>query len=592
MNNKERKEEHMKKLLKCLKIKDLVFVVISIAFVFAQVKLDLKLPEYTSKLTELVSRGSVEMSDIYYNGGMMLLLALLSMASSIICGFFAANVAANYSRNLRGEIFESVEKFSLSEVNNFSTASLITRSTNDVIQIQNLIAIGLQILIKAPILAFYAIRKISNTNVEWTRATIMSVIVILVIITIVLIFALPKIKKVQKLTDGLNNAARENITGVRVVRAFNAEKYQGEKFAKVNTDITKNNVSIGVAMSSLMPVLMLVMNALTVIIYMIGAKLINDAGLMERAGLIGDMTAFTQYALQVIMAFMMMVGIFIFVPRSIVSGRRISEILNTKVDINDGDVKNGKSDLKGYIEFKNVGFKYPGSKENTLNNINFKVSRGETLAIIGSTGSGKTSLINLISRFYDVTDGEVLVDGINVKEYDQQILRDKVAVATQKASLFKGDILENISFGNDEKADLDRVSRALNIAQAEEFVSGLKDGVSSFVAQGGSNFSGGQKQRLSIARTIYKDAEIMIFDDSFSALDYKTDRLVRASIKENAADATVIIVAQRIGTIKNADKIIVLDDGKIAGMGTHRELLDNCSVYKEIALSQLSEEEL
>ncbi len=582
----------MKEILKCFKIKDLIFIIISIIFIFIQVKLDIKLPEYTSELTAVVSSGSVKMSDITYNGGMMLALAIASMLASIICGYFAARVAANYSMNLRNKIFNKIEDFSVAEVNKFSTASLITRSTNDVVQIQNLIAMGLQILIKAPILAVYAIRKISNTNVELTNATIVSVVMILVVISVILILSLPKMKKIQVLTDRLNDVTRENVTGVRVIRAFNAEQHQEYKFENVNNEVTKNNIFIGVTTGFLMPVMQMIMNGLTVVIYMIGATLMNEAVLTERAIVIGNMTAFSQYALQVIMAFMMMVAIFILLPRSIVSVKRINEILNTKVSIEDGSMKVNNISLKGNIEFRDVSFTYPEAKSETLKNISFKASRGETVAIIGSTGSGKTSLVNLISRFYDTTYGSILINGVNVKDYCQKDLRSKVSVATQKATLFKGDILQNITYGNEANITLEKVNRALKISQSKEFVNTLKDGVNSYVAQGGSNFSGGQKQRLSIARAIYKDSEILIFDDSFSALDYKTDSLVRKDIREYAKDATVIIVAQRIGTIKNADKIILLDEGEIMGIGKHEELLNSCNVYREIALSQLSEEEL
>lgn len=582
----------MKELLKCFKIKDLIFIIISIAFIFIQVKLDIKLPEYTSELTAVVSSGSVQMSDITYNGGMMLILAITSMGASIICGYFAARVAANYSMNLRNKIFNKIEDFSAAEVNKFSTASLITRSTNDVVQIQNLIAMGLQILIKAPILAVYAIRKISNTNVELTNAIIISVVMILVVIAIIFMLSLPKMKKIQALTDNLNDATRENVTGVRVIRAFNAEQYQEDKFENVNNEVTKSNIFIGVTTGFLMPVMQMIMNGLTVVIYMIGATLMNEAAITERATVIGNMTAFSQYALQVIMAFMMMVAIFILLPRGIVSVKRINEILNTEVSIEDGSMKANNRNLKGDIEFRDVSFTYPGAKSETLKNISFKVLKGETVAIIGSTGSGKSSLVNLISRFYDATHGSILINGVSVKDYCQGDLRSKVSVATQKAALFKGNILQNITYGNEEDITLEKVNRALKISQSEEFVNNLKDGVNSYVAQGGSNFSGGQKQRLSIARAIYKDSEILIFDDSFSALDYKTDKLVRKSIREDAKDTTVIIVAQRIGTIKNADKIIVLDEGKIIGFGKHEELLNSCNVYREIALSQLSEEEL
>lgn len=479
----------------------------------------------------------------------------------------------------------------------FSVPSLITRTTNDVMQIQNFMAMGVQLLFKAPIMAIWAICKISSTNIAWTTAVLISVVVIVICVGILVSLCLPRFRKIQKLTDDINNVMRENVAGVRVVRAFNAEEYQESKFEKVNNSITKNNLFTSRAMGLMSPVMTLVMNGLTIAIYWIGAIMINNIALTgaesisERIAVVGNMAAFTQYAMQVIMAFMMLIIIFVILPRTIVSGNRINEVLKTEPTIKNGHLQYPTS-LEGEIEFRNVSFKYPdsGENENALTDISFKIGKGQTLAIIGATGSSKTTLINLIPRFNDVTSGEVFVNGVNVKDYDEKDLRQKISIASQKAVLFKGTIKDNIVYAN-ENINQEKIDKALEISQSD-FVYNLENGVESEVAQGGTNFSGGQKQRLSIARTLYKDSEIMIFDDTFSALDYKTDMLVRKAIKQNLSDKTIIIVAQRIGTIKDADKILVLDEGKIVGEGTHKELLENCPIYREIALSQISKEEL
>lgn len=586
----------MLSLFKYLRKKDWVLIALTVGLIVVQVWLELKMPEYTAKLTTIVQTGTADMSEVWRNGGLMLACAGGSLISAIICSVVISNVASSFSKTLRENLFSKISNFSEAEMKRFSVPSLITRTTNDVMQMQNFMAIGVQLLFKAPIMAVWAILKISSTNIRWTTAVIISVLIIVICVSILISICFPRFRKIQKLTDDINNVMRENISGVRVVRAFNAENYQEQKFETVNNKITANNLFTSRAMGFLMPVMTLVMNGLMLSIYWIGAILVNNiqltdvSAIAERITLVGNMAAFTQYAMQVVMSFMMLIVIFIVLPRTIVSANRIKEVLSTTSSIVAGNKKS--NEIQGEIEFKNVTFSYPDADENepALSNISFKVRKGETLAIIGATGSAKTTLINLIPRFYDVTLGEVLVNGINVKEYDEKELRKKISIAAQKAVLFKGTVKENIVFGNDE-INQEKINKVLEISQAK-FITELENGTEKEVAQGGTNFSGGQKQRISVARALYKDAEILIFDDTFSALDYKTDMLVRKAIKENFDDKTVIIVAQRIGTIKDADKILVLEDGEIVGNGTHEELLNNCNVYKEIALSQLSKEEL
>ena len=582
----------MFKILKKLELKDWISMIFVVGLIVLQVWLDLKMPDYTMQLTASVSGKSVTMSDVWYNGGMMLVCAFGSMVATFICGFLISRIASSFAKRLRHELFRKTTSFSSNEMKKFSVPSLITRTTNDVTQVQMFISIGLQLLIKAPTTAIWAITKISSTSIEWTMATLITVVIIVSLVGIIVGLVLPKFKKIQKLTDNLNDATRENISGVRVVRAFNAESYQERKFEKANSDLTKNQLFTMKATGLLMPVMTICMNGLTLAIYWIGAILVNRAEIAERAMVIGNMTAFTQYALQVVMAFMMLIMVFIFLPRAIVSARRINEVLDTKNKIIEG-VGVTENQVEGEVEFKNVTFRYADGSGDVFSDVTFKAQKGETIAIIGATGSGKTTLIELIPRFIDATAGEVLVDGVNVKDYKLEELQNKVAVVSQKACLFKGDIKSNITYGSDEEvADDDpRIKRAIDISQSK-FVNKLENTLHSEVAQGGTNFSGGQKQRLSIARAVFKDAEIMIFDDSFSALDYKTDMLVRKKIKEQLSEKTVFIVAQRIGTIRHADKILVLDDGKIVGEGRHEELIKSCPVYKEIALSQLSKEEL
>ncbi len=582
----------MFKLLKCLNKKDWLFAVVIAITVVLQVWLEMKMLDYTKPLTSLLATNSITMQDVFINGGYMLLCALGSMISAFICSYFCVHVANSFAYNIRIKLNDKISSFSSSEMKRFSTASLITRTTNDVTQVKMFISIGLQMLLKAPIMAIWSISKISSTSIQWTMATLIAVVVIVSLVCIIVGLVLPKFKKVQKLIDNLNSSMRENVSGVRVVRAFNAEDYQEQKFENANFALTKNQLFTSRTMGLLMPIMTVCMNGLTLAIYWIGAILINNAPLLERGELIGSMTEFTQIALRVVSAFIMLITVFIFLPRAIVSSKRINEVLDTKLGIEDGNLSPNKNDV-GSVEFKDVTFKYFDGNSEVLKDITFKAEKGETVAIIGATGSGKTTLIDLISRFYDVTSGEVLVDGLNVKDYKLEELNNKIALISQKACLFKGTIKDNITYGSNEQIsdDDNRVINALKMAEAG-FVFDLKDGVLSQVAQGGTNFSGGQKQRLNIARAIYKDAEIIIFDDSFSALDYKTDMLVRKNIKQNLKDKTIIIIAQRIGTIRNADKILVLDEGKIVGLGKHEELIKTCPVYKEIALSQLNKEEL
>ncbi len=585
----------MIRIFKNLKKRDWIGIMICAGLVVVQVWLDLTMPDYTQKLSKSVSAGSIVMNEVWKNGGMMLLCALGSMVASICCGFFAARIAANFAKTLREKLYGHIMEFSNSEINKFSTPSLITRTTNDVVQMQMLIAMGMQIIIKAPITAVWAITKISSTSVEWTTAILICVGIMVATILTLVLFAYPKFKQIQTLTDRLNDTTRENISGVRVVRAFNAEQYQEGKFDAVNSAITKNNLFTSRIMGFMFPVMSLSMSGLTLAIYWVGAYLINGAEVMERAEVIGNMTAFTQYALQVVAAFMMLIAIFIILPRAMVSAKRINEVLDTPCGITYPETSDSKASAKkgGEIEFRNVSFSYQDSGEPCLRNLNFKIASGETFAIIGATGTGKTTLVNLIPRFYDVTDGEILINGRNIKSYPEKELEKLVAVAPQKATLFSGDIKSNITYGcGEDISDSDeRITRALDVSRSD-FVAELEQGIHAPVAQGGTNFSGGQKQRLSIARAVFKDSGIMIFDDTFSALDYKTDMLVRKKLREQLSETTVIIVAQRIGTIRNADKILVLHDGVAAGLGTHDELLKNCPIYKEIALSQLSEEEL
>lgn len=583
----------MFKLFKNFTKKDYLLIFISFIFILVQVWLDLKLPDYMSEITKLVQTEGSKMSAILENGGYMLLCAFGSLLSAILVGYISSNVSASFSKTIRKKLFNKVENLGVAEVKNFSTSSLITRTTNDITQIQMFISMGLQLLIKAPVTAIWAVTKILNKNIAWSAVTAVAVIILLVTILALMSIVMPRFKRVQKLTDKLNGVTRENLTGIRVVRAFNAEKYQEDKFSKVNNELTNTQLFNQKAFAIMQPVMYLVMYFLTLSIYFIGADLINKAMMSDKLSLFSDMVVFSSYSMQVIMSFLMLAMIFMMLPRASVSAKRINEVLDTELSIKDGKF-NGDTKETGTVEFKNVSFKYPDAEEYLLKDISFKANKGETVAFIGSTGSGKSSLINLIPRFYDATDGEVLVDGVDVKEYKQELLRNKISYVPQKAILFHGTVSSNVSFGDNGKGKVKakKIEEAVRVAQAEEFVSKMDKTYDAAIAQGGTNVSGGQKQRLSIARAVARDPEIYIFDDSFSALDYKTDYILRKELKNYTKDATSLIVAQRIGTIMNADKILVLDNGKCVGMGTHKELLKTCDVYKQIALSQLSKEEL
>ena len=581
----------MFKLFENFTKKDYFLILSCIVLIVAQVWLDLKLPDYMSAITRLVQTENSTMGEILKQGSYMLLCAFGSLTSAIIVGYLASKLSANFSLNLRSKIFKKVSLFSLEEMKKFQTSSLITRTTNDVTQIEMLISMGLQMLIKAPIMAFWAISKILDKSFELSMLTFGCVSVLLITIITLMIIVLPRFEKVQKLIDKVNGVMRENLTGIRVIRAFNAEEFQQDRFENVNKTLTDNQLFNQRCFSILNPVMSLVMHGLTLGIYFIGAILIEKAGFLDKITIFSNVVVFSSYGMQVIMSFLMLAMIFMIWPRAQVSARRINEILECNISIKDGAIKNGTS--VGTVEFKNVSFKYPDAMEYILEDISFKVNKGETVAFIGSTGSGKSTLINLVPRFYDVTLGEVLVDGVNVKDYEQYSLNNKIGYVSQKAVMFTGSILDNVRYG-DSGTDItiDKIKEAIDVAQGTEFVSKMSDTYKSHISRGGTNISGGQKQRLSIARAIAKSPEIYIFDDSFSALDYKTDLTLRTELKKYTKDATCLIVAQRIGTIMNADKIIVLDKGKCVGIGTHKELLKNCEVYKQIALSQLSKEEL
>ncbi|MTK08237.1 MAG: ABC transporter ATP-binding protein [Hungatella sp.] len=584
----------MIKLLKRLKKAEWLQVFASLIFIVAQVWLDLKLPDYMSEITRLTQVPGSEMADIWAAGAKMLVCALGSLVSAVAVGFFAARIAASFSQRLRSLLFSKVDSFSMEEINRFSTDSLITRSTNDITQVQMLITMGLQMLIKAPIMVVWAITKIAGKGYEWTVATGVTVGIMVVVIGTIMMFIMPKFKKMQSLTDSLNRVTRENLTGLRVVRAYNAENYQEEKFEQANQELTATQLYTNRGMAIMMPMMTTLMSGLSLAIYWIGANLINAAQAVDRLTIFSNMVVFSSYAVQVIMSFMMLVMIFILLPRASVSAKRINEVLETKPVIIDGDKKDGEAGAQGTIEFRNVSFQYPGAADYVLENISFQAGKGETVAFIGSTGSGKSTLISLIPRFYDATEGEILVDGVNVKDYTQEALHNKIGYVPQKAVMFRGTVSSNVAFGdNGKKKPLpEEIKSAVRTAQGSEFVENMEHQYEAEIAQGGTNVSGGQKQRLAIARAVCRKPEIYIFDDSFSALDYRTDRVLRTALKKESQGATSLIVAQRIGTIMDADQIIVLDEGKIVGKGTHRELLQTCSVYREIAMSQLSQEEL
>ena len=587
----------MLRILKHLRWKEWLLVAACVVLIVGQVQLDLALPDYMSEITRLVQTEGSQMSDILLAGGKMLLCALGSMLLTVCTTFFTAQIASRFSARLRGEMYRKVVGFSNEEINRFSTASLITRTTNDISQLQMFFSFGMQSLIKAPIMAFIAVGKISTKSWEWSLLTGGVIAFVCVLLVFIMLYAVPRMKKMQALTDNLNRITRENLTGLQVVRAYNAENYQEGKFAKANEEMTRNSQQANIAMSVMNPGMNLAMNGLTLGIYWIGAALISaiavtsPAAMMERIGLFSDMVVFMQYAMQVIMAFLMLVMIFVMLPRVTVSASRVNEVLDTKARIVDGKETQGKPGMKGEIEFRDVSFHYPDADGDTIHHISFTAHHGQTVALIGATGCGKSSIINLIPRLYDATSGQVLVDGVDVRDYTQDALRSKIGFVPQKAFLFSGTVSSNVGYGEDNASGA-AIRKAVAVAQAAEFVESPEVGYSGTVAQGGSNFSGGQKQRLSIARAVARDPEILVFDDSFSALDYKTDRALRQALRQQTGGTTNIIVAQRIGTIRDADCILVIEDGAIVGKGTHRELMESCKVYQEIAYSQLSKEEL
>lgn len=584
----------MFKIFKYMNQRDWLFILCSLVFIVCGVWLDLRLPDYMREITTLVQTPGSELNEVLFAGGSMLLCAMGSLVTAFIVGFFVSQIAAGLAMRLREAVYNKTMDFSMEEIGQFSTASLITRTTNDIQQIQMFVALGLQAMIKAPILAIWAIIKIAGKSWQWTSITGVAVVILIMMLGTVIVLVLPKFKNMQKLTDNLNRVARENLTGIRVVRAYNAEGYQEKKFEKANEELTKTSLFTSRTMSVLFPGMTLIMSGVTLAIYWVGVYIINNAVFTERLGIFSDMVVFSSYAMQIIMAFMMLIMTFIVLPRAAVSAKRINEVLDTETKIKDGAIGGSELFEQGEIEFKNVSFRYPDAEEAILHNISFTIHQGETAAFIGSTGSGKSTLINLVPRFYDVTEGEICIDGINIKEYTQEALHRKLGYVSQRAVMFKGTVKSNVTYGENGRQSIDEelLWKSMEIAQAEEFVQSMENGCYTAVAQGGTNLSGGQKQRLAIARAIYRRPEIYIFDDSFSALDYRTDQILRKTLKKETGTATKLIVAQRIGTIMDADKIIVLDEGKIVGIGRHKELLTNCPVYREIAESQLSKEEM
>lgn len=582
----------MIKLFKHFHKEEWFLIIISIIFIIAQAWLDLHIPEYMSSITYLITNETTELGPILEMGEKMILCAIGSAVTAMTVGYFAAKIAAKFAKRLRREIFCKVESFSMEEMSKFSTSSLITRSTNDITQIQRFVAIGLQVIIKAPIISIMAIDKIlQNGRMEWSILVAGSVLALVMVIVAVMRYTIPKFEKIQKITDNLNRVTRENLTGLEVIKAYNAEEYQENKFNEVNTELTDNNLKVQKRMAVLHPSMVFVLNFISLGIYWIGAFLINGTSGVEQMSLFSNMVVFSSYAMQVIMAFTLLTIVFVMLPRASISAKRINQVLDTKTKLKEGSKTEGKE--QGTLEFKNVSFSYPDSEEYVIKDINFSAKKGETVALIGATGSGKTTIVNLALRAYDVQKGEVFVDGINVKEYTKNALCNKFGYVPQKAILFSGTVNSNIAYGdNGKEKTTQEVKKAIEIAQSKDFVEKLENGYDGMVAQGGGNFSGGQKQRLSIARAIARKPEIYIFDDSFSALDYKTDRLLRKALKEKTAGVTTLIVAQRIGTIKDADKILVIKDGEIVGNGKHEELLKSCEEYKKIAYSQLSKEEL
>lgn len=583
----------MGKLFKNFTKKDWIYIIICISLIVFQVWLDLRMPDYMSSITRLVQTEGSEMSEIIREGSLMLACALGSLASAVVVGYFATHVSSSFSANLKTTIFKKVQEFNTEEIKKFSTSSLITRTTNDVTQIEMFIAMGLQAMIKAPIMAVWAVSKILNKSLELSLLTGACVLVLLITVGILMALVLPRFNKVQKLLDKINGVTIENLSGIRVIRAFNAEKFISRRFENVNDNLTNMQLFNQRCFAVMMPVMNIVMHGLTLGIYFIGAHIIEAVGMVDKINMFSNMVVFSSYGMQVIMSFLMLAMIFMMWPRAQISAKRINEVLEEDIKIKNGEFE-GKTKEIGVVEFKNVSFKYPDADEYLLKNISFKVNKGETIAFIGSTGSGKSTLINLVPRFYDVTEGEVLVDGVNVKDYNREDLNNKLGYVPQKAVMFTGSVSDNVSYGDNGrvKPSAEKVKEAIAVAQGTEFVEAMDEGYDSSIARGGTNVSGGQKQRLAIARAIARDPEIYIFDDSFSALDYKTDSVLRRELKKYTKDATSMIVAQRIGTIINADTIVVLDQGECVGIGKHKDLLKSCEVYKEIALSQLSKEEL
>lgn len=583
----------MFKLFKSFSKKDYIFIALTVLFIAGQVGLELKMPEYMSAITRLVQTEGSEMGEILTNGGMMLLCAFGSVISTIIATWFISNIGADFTYIVRKKIFDKVEKLGLNDIKRFSTASLITRTTNDVTQVRMVITMGANMLIRAPMTAIWAIIKISGKSWQWSIATSIAVIIMLATVITIMMIVIPRFKLIQKLTDKLNGVTRENLTGIRVVRAFNAERYQEHKFNTVNTEVTDTTRFVDRVLSIVSPMMYLVMNGITLTIYLIGAVLISQSIMSDKLTVFSDMVVFSTYAIHVIISFLMVAMIVMMIPRAQVSAERINEVLDEEISIKDGNFDDETAEI-GTVEFRNVSFRYPDAKEYLLKDISFRAEKGQTIAFVGSTGSGKSTLINLVPRFYDATDGTVYVDGVNVKDYKQKALHRKIGYVPQKAVIFSGTVASNIAYGENGKTKLNerKIQTAAKVAQAKNFIEKLDKQYSARIAQAGTNISGGQKQRLAIARAVARDPEIYIFDDSFSALDYKTDAALRQALKNYTKDATSLIVAQRIGTIMHADQIIVLDKGVCVGRGTHKELMRNCEVYKEIALSQLTKEEL
>ena len=583
----------MYKVLKNLSRIDYIFIGLIVLLTLFQINFDLSLPDYMSDITMLIQTEGSLINDVLLAGFKMLLCALGSLIIAIIVAVLASRIGSSFSYVTRSKVFNKVLSFSMSDVNKFSTSSLITRTTNDITQVQMLLIIGMQMLIKAPITAIWAIHKISNKSESWTMLVGICVMILFIIVSICLSLAIPRFKRIQVLTDNINRITRENLDGLNVVRAYNAEEYQINKFEVGNKELTDVYVFTARTMSFLMPSIQMISNALVLGVYIIGAILINDAIGLNKMELFSNMVVFTSYAMQIIMSFMMLVMVFMNLPRASVSAKRINEVLEMDTLIKEGNREHGDNKHLGEVEFKNVSFKYPDAEDYIIKNVSFKANKGEVIAFIGSTGCGKSTIVNLVPRFYDVTEGEVFVNGYNVKEYKKNTLNNMIGYVSQKATLFTGTIKSNVMFGNNGLPDnINNFESSINTAQAIDFIDNLDDKFDSYVAQGGKNLSGGQKQRLSIARAIYRDPKIFIFDDSFSALDYKTDKKLRYALNETCKDTTRLIVGQRIGTIRDADKIIVLEDGIVVGIGKHKDLLNNCEIYKQIALSQLSEKEL